>query len=152
MCRLSGRQQMNLASVARELAQELRKLSAGCNTKSEDHATFQWEASIVEERVNALIEGRPLRVNLRESVLLSSDNIICRDPTLVERLLAFYDACEKSSPGDGPRELWTVRRIDDNGNVFVVREGLTKEEADRTVAEFTARGHKQTYWAEREAV
>lgn len=47
-------------------------------------------------------------------------------------------------------ELWTVWRIDDNANVFVVREHLTKEEADRVVAEFTARGHKQTYWAERE--
>jgi UDP-N-acetyl-2-amino-2-deoxyglucuronate dehydrogenase len=46
--------------------------------------------------------------------------------------------------------LWTVYRIDDNGNTFVVREHLSREEADRVVAEFEARGHKQMYWAERE--
>jgi hypothetical protein len=51
-----------------------------------------------------------------------------------------------------PSELWTVWRIDDNANVFVVREHLTRDEAERVVAEITARGHKQTYWAEREAV
>jgi phosphinothricin acetyltransferase len=45
---------------------------------------------------------------------------------------------------------WTVWRIDDTGNTFVVRERLSREEADRAVAEFEARGHKQTYWAERE--
>ena len=48
-------------------------------------------------------------------------------------------------------ETWAVWRIDDNGNTFVVRDGLTRDEADRVVAEFTARGHKQTYWAERES-
>ena len=55
--------------------------------------------------------------------------------------------------GNGPEEpaeLWAVWRIDANANVFVVREHLTRDEADRVVAEFTARGHKQTYWAERE--
>ena len=57
-----------------------------------------------------------------------------------------------SDPGrQSPGELWSVWRIDDNANVFVVREHLTREEADRVVAEFTSRGHKQTYWAEREA-
>jgi len=48
-------------------------------------------------------------------------------------------------------EFWTVWRIDDNANVFVVREHLDREEAEHVVAEFTARGHKQMYWAEREA-
>jgi hypothetical protein len=47
-------------------------------------------------------------------------------------------------------EWWTVLRIDDNGNTFVVRDHLARTEADRMVAEFTARGHKQTYWAEPE--
>jgi hypothetical protein len=46
---------------------------------------------------------------------------------------------------------WTVWRIDDNGNVFVVRRCLSKQEADRLVDLFTARGHKQTYWAEQES-
>jgi L-amino acid N-acyltransferase len=44
---------------------------------------------------------------------------------------------------------WAVWRTDDNGNTFLVREHLSRDEADRLVAEFEARGHKQTYWAER---
>ena len=52
-------------------------------------------------------------------------------------------------PTDAP-DTWAVWRIDDNGNTFVVRERLSREEADRLVAEFEARGHKQMYWVERE--
>jgi hypothetical protein len=44
--------------------------------------------------------------------------------------------------------LWSVWRTDDNGNTFVVRDHLDRTEAERLVVEFTARGHKQTYWAE----
>ena len=47
-----------------------------------------------------------------------------------------------------PTGSWAVWRIDDNGNTFVVREGLSRAEAERLVELFTARGHKQTYWAE----
>jgi hypothetical protein len=47
-------------------------------------------------------------------------------------------------------QSWTVYRIDDNGNVFVVKSGLNLSEAQRLVAEFEARGHKQMYWAEAE--
>ena len=56
-----------------------------------------------------------------------------------------------SSPAGGPppESVWVVWRIDDNGNTFIVREHLTQDEADRVVVEFTARGHKQMYWAER---
>jgi hypothetical protein len=50
-----------------------------------------------------------------------------------------------------PPEFWTVWRIDDNGNTFVVREQLKRGEAERLVVEFAARGHKQMYWMEREA-
>jgi hypothetical protein len=46
-------------------------------------------------------------------------------------------------------QSWTVWRIDDNGNTFVVREHLDSEEAERLVKEFTDRGHKQMYWVER---
>ena len=54
-------------------------------------------------------------------------------------------------PIDSPsEETWAVWRIDDNGNTFVVREHLLREVAERLVAEFTARGHKQMYWIERE--
>jgi hypothetical protein len=51
-------------------------------------------------------------------------------------------------PSAGPVGAWAVRRLDDNGNTFVVREGLARAEAERLAAEFEARGHKQTYWAE----
>lgn len=43
-------------------------------------------------------------------------------------------------------DLWAVYRTDDAGNSFQVRDELTKGEAERVVAEFTARGHKQYYW------
>jgi hypothetical protein len=43
---------------------------------------------------------------------------------------------------------WTVWRMDEAGNRFVVRDRLTREVAEQMVEEFTARGHKQTYWSE----
>jgi hypothetical protein len=46
---------------------------------------------------------------------------------------------------------WSVHRIDDNGNQFVVKGQLTREEAERLLGEYEARGHKQTYWIERDA-
>jgi hypothetical protein len=64
---------------------------------------------------------------------------------------ADYNTGMSDSEVERAAELWSVWRIDDNANVFVVREHLSREDADRVVAEFTARGHKQTYWAEREA-
>jgi hypothetical protein len=56
---------------------------------------------------------------------------------------------------DGPEpaaaeESWTVHRQDDNGVRFVVRAGLSREEAERLVARLEALGHKQTYWIERD--
>ena len=59
------------------------------------------------------------------------------------------DTNQPNTP-DSP-ETWAVWRIDDNGNTFIVRDHLDRAEADRLIAEFTARGHKQMYWAEREA-
>jgi hypothetical protein len=55
---------------------------------------------------------------------------------------------ESSTPRPGG--TWVVYRQDDNGNRFVVRRGLDRAEAEQLVAEFEARGHKQTYWAEPE--
>jgi hypothetical protein len=48
-----------------------------------------------------------------------------------------------------PERNWCVKRLDDNGNAFVLRAGLTREEAERLAAEYQARGHKQSYWVER---
>ncbi|MCB9764232.1 MAG: SPOR domain-containing protein [Alphaproteobacteria bacterium] len=41
-----------------------------------------------------------------------------------------------------------VMRQDDNGQVFEVARCASEEEAEAMVARFTARGHKQFYWAE----
>jgi hypothetical protein len=49
-------------------------------------------------------------------------------------------------------DAWTVFRQGDDGNRFVVQTGLTRDEANRLVAELEARGHKQHYWAARETV
>ncbi|WP_395294536.1 NUDIX domain-containing protein [Kitasatospora hibisci] len=45
-------------------------------------------------------------------------------------------------------DTFRVMRQDDNGNRFRVAEGLARDEAERVVAEFEARGHKQLYWTE----
>jgi hypothetical protein len=50
---------------------------------------------------------------------------------------------------DGAR-VWSVWRQDDNGNRFLVRSGITEEEAHQLASEFEARGHKQLYWFERQ--
>jgi hypothetical protein len=42
--------------------------------------------------------------------------------------------------------LWDVHRQDDNGNHFVMESGLSRAAAERILAEFEARHHKQTYW------
>jgi hypothetical protein len=59
---------------------------------------------------------------------------------------------DDGSGAAGPAETdWVVRRSDDNGNRFEVARNLTRADAERIVAEFEARGHKQLYWAERDA-
>ena len=50
-----------------------------------------------------------------------------------------------------PETTWSVWRLDDNGNRFLVQSGLPRSEAERIAAEFERRGHKQTYWVERDA-
>jgi hypothetical protein len=47
-----------------------------------------------------------------------------------------------------PPETWRVRRQDDNGNQFTMETGLNREEAERLVALYESRGHKQLYWFE----
>jgi hypothetical protein len=49
-------------------------------------------------------------------------------------------------PCPDPQCTWAVHRQDDNGNQFVVQTGLSREEAERLVAEFEAKRHKQMYW------
>ena len=54
-----------------------------------------------------------------------------------------------AQPASPPSRTWSVWRIDDNGNRFHIRNDVAdRREAERIVAGFTARGHKQVYWAE----
>ena len=43
---------------------------------------------------------------------------------------------------------WQVKRQDDNGNIFLVKDNMTEEDAEELVIELTERGHKQMYWKE----
>jgi len=49
-----------------------------------------------------------------------------------------------------PPSNWAVFRQDENGNRFIVATGLTREEAERLVAQYESLGHKQLYWAEKD--
>ncbi len=44
---------------------------------------------------------------------------------------------------------FSVWRLDDNNNEFLVRDGLTENEALALVREFEGRGHRQAYWVRR---
>ena len=46
---------------------------------------------------------------------------------------------------------FSVWRLDDNNNEFLVRDGMTEDEALALVQEFEGRGHRQAYWVRREA-
>jgi hypothetical protein len=41
---------------------------------------------------------------------------------------------------------YSVWRRDDNGNIFLVKDGLNKSDALGIVREFEENGHKQSYW------
>jgi UDP-N-acetyl-2-amino-2-deoxyglucuronate dehydrogenase len=57
-------------------------------------------------------------------------------------------AQEETAVSSPIEETWRVWRQDDYSNRFEVRQGLSQADALRLVAEFEARGHKQSYWAE----
>jgi hypothetical protein len=50
----------------------------------------------------------------------------------------------------GTRGSWVVWRQGDNDNRMLVSRHPDRAEADRVAAEFTARGHRQSYWVERD--
>lgn len=43
---------------------------------------------------------------------------------------------------------WTLRREDDNGNLFVVERYPDEASATEAAREFEAKGHEQRYWVE----
>ena len=44
---------------------------------------------------------------------------------------------------------FSVWRLDDNNNEFLVRDRLTEHEAQALVREYEAKGHRQAYWVKR---
>ena len=44
---------------------------------------------------------------------------------------------------------FSVWRLDDNNNEFLVRDRLTEHEALALVREYEAKGHRQAYWVKR---
>jgi hypothetical protein len=57
------------------------------------------------------------------------------------------DGMEKN--GNQGEPAFSVWRLDDNNNEFLVRDGLTEEEALALVREYEGKGHRQAYWVKR---
>ena len=106
------------------------------------NATTHYHALQIADFLAAVRENRPPLVTGEAG----------RD--VVELFSAIYQSSRErravTLPMARPEETWAVWRTDDTGNTFAVRERLTHAEALQVVAEFEARGHKQTYYAERE--
>jgi len=59
---------------------------------------------------------------------------------------------EDAATGDGRAgKNFSVWRLDDNNNEFLVRDGMTEEEALALVREYEGKGHRQAYWVRRES-
>ena len=58
------------------------------------------------------------------------------------------DGMKKNVSQEEPK--FSVWRLDDNNNEFLVRGGLTEEEALALVREYEGRGHRQAYWVGKE--
>lgn len=57
------------------------------------------------------------------------------------------DGMEKN--GNLGEPTFSVWRLDDNNNEFLVRDGLTEEEALALVREYEGKGHRQAYCEDR---
>jgi len=62
----------------------------------------------------------------------------------------YMDAKSTMGKHGAHEPAWSVWRQDDNGNVFLVRAGLTEGAAVMLSRELEREGHKQTYWAKEE--
>jgi hypothetical protein len=49
---------------------------------------------------------------------------------------------------DFPLERWHLKRQDDHGNQYVMDTFNSKEEAEKAIARYESKGHKQAYWVE----
>lgn len=62
-----------------------------------------------------------------------------------------HDDNETGDSGDPAALEFSVWRLDDNSNEFLVREKMTEDDARRLVREYEGKGHKQAYWVKRGA-
>ena len=117
-----------------------------------------WDAVVgcpTADDARATLDGLPfeVRVDLRAIHAAGPSSLVGGPPAGPAREVVRRRG-EADPPGGarppGPADTWAVWRIDDNANTFLVRGGLPRAEAERVAAEFAARGHKQTYWVERE--
>lgn len=69
-------------------------------------------------------------------------------PKNLGRTLDLIANASETSMGQG---FWEIRRMDDNGTEFKLIGRLTRAQAEKSVAEYEARGLKQAYWAQPEA-
>jgi len=72
------------------------------------------------------------------------------DTTLLASIIQQANKTQASPPTERIPEKpsWSIWRQDDNGNVALVKAGLTRTEALQLIAEYEAKGHKQTYWTQ----
>lgn len=105
-------------------------------------ATIFYHKLQIADFLCAIREGRP--------PLVTGD----AGRAVVELFSAIYQSSRErraiAFPPVAAVEWWAVWRTDDTGNTFLVRDKLTYQEAQTLVAEFEARGHKQTYFARRQ--
>lgn len=47
-------------------------------------------------------------------------------------------------------QRWYLKRLDANGNAFVMTTFDSEEEAKVVMAHYESKGHKQTYWVEKQ--
>jgi UDP-N-acetyl-2-amino-2-deoxyglucuronate dehydrogenase len=104
------------------------------------HATIYYHKLQIADFLGAIRESRPPLVTGEAG------------RAVVELFSAVYQSSRERRaiqlPIAQPALKWAVWRTDDTGNTFLVRDNLTRDEAQRLVAEFEARGHKQTYFTE----
>ncbi len=120
-------------------------------------AAFQAEDRASFARVNATTHYHTLQIrDFLQAVRENRPPLVTGEDgrAVVELFSAIYQSSRErravALPLAAAEEKWSVWRTDDTGNTFVVRENLTRADAERLVTEFEARGHKQTYWAGRQ--
>jgi hypothetical protein len=80
----------------------------------------------------------------RKKPLITSANL----PIAPMQKMQDQDRNSKTADVNIDKTNWSIWRQDDNGNVELVKSGLTKAESLQLMAEYEAGGHKQTYWVQ----